>query len=405
MWHGCLVLPALGMIASLIAGPDPIVVRSRTFELEYAVNAAALPLDVVELWVSTDDGNSWTMYDTDNDRQSPMRVQAPGEGTFAFFVVLTNRTGDSSGRPTPGTVPHATVLVDTSPPVVQVHSIRQTVVLGRATLQIQWSAVDSNFGARPVEITYRRPMGGDWQPLTTKAIANTGRYDWAIPDGWEGSIEVRVAVRDRGGHRVEAEPLMVEILPTDATTSAGNAESEHAVAGGPVREAVPTLVADRAARLVSAGLEHRDRGEFSLGIARLREAVRLNPRLVDAWSEMAMMLYTIGDHDKALDSFEIALKQSPRHRAALRGSAMVLRRQNDYPGAAARLRELLSHDPDDAETWMSLGDVAIFQGNEILARESYQRALEVDPNAGRIVEDARKRLELMTEISKGYSNQ
>ncbi len=51
---------------------------------------------------------------------------------------------------------------------------------------------------------------------------------------------------------------------------------------------------------------------------------------------------------------------------------------------------------------MNLGDIAIYQGDEILARECYTRATHIDPQATQVIADAQKRLDLMAEVSRGY---
>ena len=146
----------------------------------------------------------------------------------------------------------------------------------------------------------------------------------------------------------------------------------------------------------------QDRGEYREGIIRLREAVKLDPHRAEAFAEMGAMLYRIGDSERALGAFELALRQDPNMRSALRGAAMLYRRRDDHPRAAALLRTILRRQPDDAEVWMNLGDVAVFQGDEILARECYTRASRVDPSAEGVIADARKRLDLMARASRNY---
>ena len=134
----------------------------------------------------------------------------------------------------------------------------------------------------------------------------------------------------------------------------------------------------------------------------MREAIRLDPQLTDAFAEMAGMLYLLGDTDKALSAYELALAQQPTLRKALQGAARVYRHKHDYRSAAERLRTILRYNPNDAEVWMNLGDIAVYQGDEILARECYTRATQIDPDATEIIASARKRLALMQEVSRTY---
>jgi cytochrome c-type biogenesis protein CcmH/NrfG len=149
-------------------------------------------------------------------------------------------------------------------------------------------------------------------------------------------------------------------------------------------------------------LELRDRGEYREGIMRLREAVRFNPRWPEAFAEMGDMLYHIGDLDRALNAYELALREQPLMRAALRGAAVIYQQKKDHSSAARYLRMILRSNANDAEVWMNLGDIAIYQGDEVLARECYTRATRTDSSATQVIDDARKRLRLMDDVSRRY---
>ncbi|RME41585.1 MAG: tetratricopeptide repeat protein, partial [Planctomycetota bacterium] len=147
----------------------------------------------------------------------------------------------------------------------------------------------------------------------------------------------------------------------------------------------------------------REEGDYRGAIGRLRAVVRLDPTAVGAFVDMGDLLYRIGDLDDALSAYQLALDQVPTLRSALRGAARIYRRRNDHASAARLLRTILRHDPNDAEVWLNLGDVAVFQGDEALARECYTRAAQLDPQATRIVKEAKRRLQLMNEVSRRYN--
>jgi Tfp pilus assembly protein PilF len=406
--HGCLWLLAGGLGVAAAGGEDTVRVRSRTFDIEYAVNENALPLDAVQLWYTQDDGATWHEYGYDEDRHSPVTFSAPGEGAFGFFLVFTNATGASSGPPTPSTKPQQRALVDFTPPVVQLHPVRQTTQLGQRIVQIRWTAVDSQLTVRPLEIAYQRPPETTWKPVVAEPLSNTGRYDWRVPDELNGSLALRLTVSDLGGHRVESERQIVELMPgttqpdklsVGAVPAAGKtdatADADAALPGS-------KRAKERIAKLMAEAAAHREHGEYVEGIARLREAVKLDPQRTEAFAEMADMLYRVGDLDRALNAYEIALKQRPHLRAALQGAAMVDRERKNYSAAADRLRTILRYNPNDAEVWMNLGDVAVYQGDEVLARECYTRATRIDPAAAKTITEAKQRLALMTETSRGF---
>jgi len=77
-------------------------------------------------------------------------------------------------------------------------------------------------------------------------------------------------------------------------------------------------------------------------------------------------------------------------------------RTDDYASAADRIRMIVERFPRDAEAWMDLGDVAIYQGDDVSARDYYQRAATVNPAESSIVEAARTRLDLLMRSSRAY---
>lgn len=397
------------LVASLLAPPSALRaeeatrVRSSDLDIDYRINAEAQPLESVRLWYTLDGGLTWTDYGLDEDRGSPIRFHAPGEGLFGFFLVLTNSAGPSSAPPTKSTPPQQWALVDFTPPVVQLHQVRQTTSFGEPVVQIRWTAVDAQLTPRPIELLYSRPGDEKQIRIAPEPVANTGRYDWRVPPELTGSISIRAAAADRGGHRTESEAQTIELGPVnpppkDAGPTATGGES--AAAGGDDALTGSQRARERAARLFAEAVNYRDRGEFAEGVARLREAVKLDPQLTDAFAEMAGMLYRLGDLDRALGAYDIALKQQPNSRDALRGAARVFQQKSDYPAAAERLRTILRYNPTDAEVWLQLGDLAVYQGDEVRARECYTRAAQIDPKASQVVADARQRLALMSEVSR-----
>lgn len=398
LFAGCLVCPAFGDV--------PLQVRSQVLEIEYKVDESALPLESAQLWYTLDQGQSWKLYGSDDDRQSPIVFNATVEGNYGFYFVLRNTVGASSAGPSPGTQPQLQAFVDYTPPVVQLHDLRQTTLLGQRVVQIRWTAIDTNLTSRPVEILYQRPPDETWYPVASEPLSNTGRYDWRLPEDSLGTIAIRLTVADMGGHRVNSERKVVETAslaaPKERLSNDGQA-GERILSTPPRGVAVASKEARRlAAGAYAEGMKLGEVGQLRAGIARLREAVRLNPQLADAFAEMGVMLYRLGDYDRSLSAYSIALQQQPALRRALQGQARVHRIRNEYTAAAKSLRTILRYNPNDAEIWMNLGDIGIYEGDEILARECYLRATEIDPGATGVIEQARKRLALMAEVSRTY---
>jgi Tfp pilus assembly protein PilF len=397
MGHGCLVSATL--LAALLSGAGPDPIRTRTFDLDYAVNESALPLESVRLWYTVDGGSTWVDYGVDEDRHSPFTIEAPDEGELGLYLVMVNRTGASSAPPTKGTAPHECVFVDFTPPVVQLHPLRRSSSLGQALVQMRWTAIDAHLAPRPIDLLYQPRPDTTWMPMAEEPVANTGRFDWRPPDGMAGSIAVKIAVTDLGGNRVVSEPQLVETSATADTTPAATTGSRSPHSEDPPAIPGSKRAKERVSKLFAEAMTLRDRGEFAGGVSKLREVVKLDPKRTDAFTEMAGMLLKLGDADKSLHAYDLVLKQNPNDRAALRGTAMAYRELRDFPNAAERLRTILRYNPADAEAWMTLGDVAVFQGDEVLARDCYARATNIDPKAVTVIAEAQQRLALMASTS------
>jgi len=391
----------LGLGADLMAAPRQQV-QTQRFDIEYLINADALPVTQVELWYRVGESRDWRLYGMDGDRQSPMAFVATEEGPYEFFFVVTNEVGVSSQLPKLESQAHHVVFVDFTPPIVQLHEARQIEHLGRSLLQLQWNVIDAHLTDRPIELSYRSGEGTNWTLMVDGALSNTGRYDWPIREGLAGRIFVRLAATDRAGNRVVSEPREVWIRPVEVVaTSASALKSRPTMGASTITAAEGTLESGldtdktRAARYYAEALSLRDQQDYRGSVSKLRHAIKLNPSMTEALTEMADIMYLLGDFDRSQGAYELALRQSPAQRDALMGSARVHRQRREYGQAAQRLRTILRYQPDDAETWMNLGDVAIFQGDEMLARECYARATQIDPNAHAVIEEARKRLSLM----------
>ena len=406
MRHGRHVFWALLLlITPAVSGQSLQQVGSDAFDVEYIVNDDAKPLDTVALWYTVNQGSSWIEYGLDPDARPPMTFRAAREGLHGFFLVLTNASGSSSPPPEPGTSPQLSVFVDKTAPSVELHTVRQIDALGNRTLQLRWTAIDRNFPERPVRLDFRLLPDRPWRAMVDEALTNTGWYDWAIPDEIQGPAAIRVTVADRSGRVTssEAETIDIQGPPAGSTAIVQVPSSRDQRGTADVGVQVEPGNDERAQRLMTQAKSYRERGQYPDAISRLREAVRLKPRWTDAFVEMGEMLYHVGDADRALNAFELALQREPLSRRALRGAAIVHRRRNEHESAARMLRTVLQANPNDAEVWINLGDISVFRGDEVMARECYTRATLVDPAATQVIADAQRRLELMLTVSRTYS--
>jgi len=382
--------------------PSVALVRARAFEIDYDVNPEALPLSSVELWYRAGTQRAWRRYGLDEDRQPPFGFIAEQEGPCAFFLIVANAAGPSSRAPTPDSRPHCNVFVDFTPPIVQLHEALATSALGRRVVKLTWSAVDAHLPPRPVTLRFRLPPEETWRPAEDLPLSNSGRFDWPVPDGVTGAIELRLTVTDRAGNEAEAISPRLELAaprsarPESKSIPKIDRPAAALATGDPVEDA------RRAERQVASARLALKQGDLSAAIADLRSAVSLRPADAELLAELASVLDAMEEKEAALEAYELALKQSPTLRSALIGAAEIYVGQHRFADATTYLGRIVRHNPHDAEALMHLGDVAIYQGDEILAREHYRRALGVQPRDAAVTAALQMRLENMAALSRSY---
>jgi arylsulfatase A-like enzyme/tetratricopeptide (TPR) repeat protein len=124
----------------------------------------------------------------------------------------------------------------------------------------------------------------------------------------------------------------------------------------------------------AAGLETD--GDIAGAIAKYRQLVAENPRLSDAWSQLARLLQESGKIDEAIATYKRAIQLSPSLAGAVSLSLGDLFLANNQPDEAATHAQLgLSTNPGSAH--IILGRAALAKGDlETAARES-QAAMSV----------------------------
>jgi len=404
MRHGRLLSAILALFSSLASAQTPIpeesvtVVPSRSLDVHYHVEAGDGPLRSVELWYTFDRGATWRVFGRDSDLTPPMTFHAPQAGLCGLYFIVTNLAGPSDAPPAAGTVPHLWVMVDDTPPIVQMH---RPMIEGdggpKMTARLRWTVLDDALPERPVDLTYRVEPDGAWREIGT-ALPNSGAYDWSIPPSVRGVVTFRIGVLDRAGRRSEALSDTVEITEAPLTPVVTPANPA-------ARKTSRVLSAEemkRARELLRQGRRHQLHGAHDLAVARLRDALKIDPEMPEALVDLGTSLYALGEMLPSAQAFELALRSLPEDREALSGLARTLVAMRKYDAAEARLLTIVKHQPHDAETWLHLGDIAIYQGQEVTARDYYLKAATLAPEAVSVVSRARARLDDLPSLHRRF---
>lgn len=199
------------------AGARQIINTTRAI-LDYRIDQVG-PSGVgkVEVFLTSDQGQTWQKIGDDADRRSPVEFDLPGEGLFGIRLAVTNGNGFGGTVPQRGDAPTCLIEVDTSAPFVQLRPI--DAIIANGALDIRWQATDKNLSAEPVSLYYRSRNDGPWQVIA-RGVKNDGLYRWTFPRDASAQFFVKVEVTDLSGNTARAEtpnPIVLDMTEPRAT--------------------------------------------------------------------------------------------------------------------------------------------------------------------------------------------
>ena len=185
------------------AQPKPIPTRQTQFSIPFQVDQAELPEQQpveVHLYVSTDQGAHWQLYGKIEPAQSQFLFRAGGDGEYWFLIRTLDRLGQL--RPQGDNRPGLRVLVDTSPPELQLEAERGAA----GEINARWKATDANLDPQTLKIQYRAASNHPWQyvaidrnKIAVSGPTRTGEVTW-WPNSEAAGLEIRAEVTDTAGN-------------------------------------------------------------------------------------------------------------------------------------------------------------------------------------------------------------
>lgn len=176
------------------------MVNARSFDLEYEVDGIG-PYGIarVELWGTSDGGQTWTSYGADNDNRSPIRATVDGEGLYGFCITVQSGNGLGGQPPRAGEAPQMWVMVDLTKPVVRLTGVEPGAGEHAGELMIHWEASDAALAQRPITLQFSDRAGGPWS-IIAAGLENTGSYAWRPDNRAPERIYLRIEARDEAGN-------------------------------------------------------------------------------------------------------------------------------------------------------------------------------------------------------------
>ncbi len=188
--------------------------NSPRFNLDYEVSDAGdSGVDRVELWITSDDGQTWKAYGADDDLTSPFLVELNREGIYGFRLLIRNGLGASADPPRPGDSADLWVGIDLTPPQTRITSARLGTGSQVGFLDIDFVATDQNLPDKPIRLSYAERLEGPWMPIA-EPLPNSGFHRWRIPEKVTDWIYLKIDVSDQAGNKTSAQlPDPVSTIP------------------------------------------------------------------------------------------------------------------------------------------------------------------------------------------------
>ena len=186
--------------SSLPSGERARMTNSLHFQLDYELDSVGPEgVDEVQLWGSTDYGQTWVRWSLDEDLRSPLDVQVEREAIYGFRVVIVGRNGLATPAPHTGDLADIWVGVDTTRPAARITSAIYGEGVHAGELDIRWEVVDASLGDRAITLLFSDQPAGPWTTIGA-GLPNTKQYYWSVDPNTPRKIYLRLEVRDEAGN-------------------------------------------------------------------------------------------------------------------------------------------------------------------------------------------------------------
>ncbi len=195
------------------------IVNTKKFQIGYKIDdIGPSGLGGVELFVTQDGGRKWWKYGDDPDQQSPFDVEVPDDGAYGFEIRARSGVGLSEEPPAAGQAPSIVVVVDQTPPTLELLPVRQGTGTAVNQLQLRWKIGDAHPSDKPVAIYYSASPNGPWETISPWR-PDTGEFVWTMTSNIPSSVYFRIVARDAAGNAAQQQtdrPVIVDLAKPSA---------------------------------------------------------------------------------------------------------------------------------------------------------------------------------------------
>ncbi|MFG0290468.1 MAG: hypothetical protein ACF8CQ_19980 [Rhodopirellula sp. JB044] len=173
---------------------------SNQFSLDYEIEAiGGRGVEEIELYGTTDGGQTWKKWGSDPDKISPFDIETNGEGIFGFQIVVVASNGLKSPSPLPGDAPDIVVVVDQTKPEVGITGAKYGEGDRAGSLVIAYHCDDRYLMSRPITLAFSDSPNGPWTTIAA-GLRNIGDYVWPADPQLPRQIYLRIDATDQAGN-------------------------------------------------------------------------------------------------------------------------------------------------------------------------------------------------------------
>ncbi len=126
------------------------------------------------------------------------------------------------------------------------------------------------------------------------------------------------------------------------------------------------------------GMVYYITGDLNAAEEHFNKAVAIRP-LASTYANLGSLYRRQGQMQKALTTYQDALRMSPNERDAYFGLGILFSQAGEFPQAELAYQKAIELDPSDASTYLNLGVLYMQNGQTQKAIDEYQKAIERNP--------------------------
>jgi tetratricopeptide (TPR) repeat protein len=127
----------------------------------------------------------------------------------------------------------------------------------------------------------------------------------------------------------------------------------------------------------------KDADAFSEGMKRaiveFEAAIAIYPDYPDAWQQLGLAYYRLGEADRSLECYNKAISLNPQEATTYANIGAIFFQRGDYSKAIELYRKSLQLDPNYPDAYLNLGSSFGMTGEFKKAAENFHKCLELEP--------------------------